>query len=76
MISRKKKHVFVWIYILKSKIINEKKIQKALQSRGYRNRIGEENMSLFNNSGDVLILLLNSGMVRVHCIIMIYNFHV
>lgn len=54
----------------------KKKIQKALQSRGYRNRIGKENMSLFNNSGDVLILLLNSGMVRVHCIIMIYNFHV
>lgn len=66
----------VWIYIFKSKIIINLKILKVLCSRGYEDGIREENISLFNNPGDVLILLLDFGIIRIHCITMLYNFDI
>lgn len=74
MLSRKGGNVFVMNIHLQKQNNNKFKTPENT-SRRYEKEIGEENMSLFNDSSDVRILPLDFGIIRVHCILMLYNYH-
>lgn len=77
MLSRKMGNMYsisILFFFLKQDSNKLKNLEKYLPLEGMRMR--EKNNSLFNDSSAVLILLLNFGIIRFLCIIMLYNFHI
>lgn len=71
-----KKHVFGMDIYFKKQDNNKLKNSESTLLQRVEDGIREENISLFNNPGDVLILLLDFGIIRIHCITMLYNFDI